>query len=142
MCDKVFDVNAKRWIAPPERSNISLCNARNCLCCKVLNPDCNFTSFSTGCKFVFAKTGNFTCKTKYVIYLIMCLKCGVQYVGQTRQQFHLRMNGHRHSIVNGKLGTFLCKHFSESGHSFADVSVQIIDHVDWQNLSVDEVVNE
>ena len=135
---KRFCVEAKRWIAPPEDRSVSRCNAKNCLTCKSLDIDNCFDSFSTGCKFVFNKLGLFTCKTKYVVYLISCVKCGLQYVGQTRQPLHLRINGHRHSIVKDKLNTFLCKHFNNDGHSFDDFRVKIIDCVDHFGLSEEE----
>lgn len=135
MCQKRFSVHANRWIAPPEDNCISKCLAKNCLTCKVLDNNNCFTSFSTGCMFVFCKSGTFTCKTKFVIYLISCLKCGLQYVGQTMQPLHLRINGHRHSIVKDKLNTFLCKHFNDGSHSYEDLSVQIIDCVDYLQMS-------
>ena len=142
MSAKVFSFSANRWIAPPNVSNTSLCNGNKFLCCKSLECDNCFNSFSTGRKFVFDKAGNFNCKTKFVIYLITCMKCGVQYVGQTRQELHSRLNGHRHSICKDKLSTFLCKHFNSNGHSFSDVSVQIIDCVDSSQMSFEEAKRE
>ena len=138
MSPKVFSSKANRWIAPPNVNNKSKCNAKNCKCCKALNIDNCFSSFSTGCNFAFVNPGVFNCKSQYVIYLISCTRCGIQYVGQTRQALHKRLNGHRHTLLKDSLDTYLCKHFNKSDHSFDDLSIQIIDCVDVQGISMDE----
>ena len=112
------------------------------MCCKTLNTNNRFTSFTTGCKFVFNEAGTFNCKTKFVVYLITCKKCGVQYVGQTRQELHTRLNGHRHSVMKNSLNTFLCKHFNSEGHSFEDLSIQIIDVVDSASMTFGQAIRE
>ena len=33
------------------------------------------------------------CRTSSIIYLIQCRKCKMQYVGETENSLHLRMNG-------------------------------------------------
>ena len=144
MLQKVFDVNAKGWIKPPMCSSISCCNSRNCLCCKSLNTNCVFKSYATGCTFAFTNPSGFNlnCKSNFVIYLVSCSRCGRQYVGQTRQALHKRLNGHRSSIVNDKLSTYLCQHFNSSGHSFSDFSIQIVDCVDASSITFDEAVSE
>ena len=140
MSRKVYSNAAKGWIAPPKDDCVSCCKANRCLCCKVLNIENTFTSFSTGKSFVLESTsGNvFTCKSRYVVYLISCIKCGAQYVGKTAQPLHCRLNGHRHSIIKKSLNTFLCLHFNLLDHSYEDLSIQIIGGVDWQNLSTAE----
>ena len=50
------------------------------------------------------------CTTRYVIYLITCRKCGVQYVGETSQKLHERVNGHRVAI-RAKANTLLSTAF-------------------------------
>ena len=35
------------------------------------------------------------CRTMNVVYLMSCGECGKQYVGETKGQLSLRMNGHR-----------------------------------------------
>ena len=39
-----------------------------------------------------------TCKTKNACYLINCKKCSQQYIGETKLQFHVRMNNHTSDI--------------------------------------------
>ena len=142
MSQKVYDTHAKGWIAPPLCSPVSTCDSRNCLCCKTLMVNSIYKSFTTGCTFAFKNTKSFNCKSSFVIYLISCLKCGVQYVGQTRQPLHKRLNGHRSSILQNKLSTYLCQHFNSPGHCFEDVSIQIIDFVDVSKMSFEQAAAE
>ena len=144
MPKKVFDVNAKGWIKPPMCSPVSYCNSRKCLCCKTLDVSCIFQSYATGCTFAFSNScgTNLNCKSSFVIYLISCTRCSRQYVGQTRQSLHKRLNGHRSSIVNNKLSTYLCQHFNSDGHSFDNVRIQIVDCVNTSSLSLEEAVAE
>ena len=98
----------------------------------------------TGRTFAFTNSinCNLNCKSNFVVYLISCVKCGRQYVGQTRQALHKRLNSHRASIVNFKLSTYLCQHFNNNGHSFEDVSIQIVDWVDTSSMTHEEAVSE
>ena len=100
MSYKVFCTNAMEWIAPSSQASVSACYASKCRCCQSLDNDPIYTSYSTGRRFIFNKKGNFNCKSSNLIYLISCKKCGLQYVGQTRQALHCRLNGHRHSMYN------------------------------------------
>ena len=141
MIDKAFSVTAMEWIAPSKNLYVRKCNSRNCLCCRSLNTDNIFRSFSTGCRFTVDKPvvdGFFSCKSKYVIYLITCNDCGIQYVGQTRQSLHCRLNGHRSSMNNNNKSTFLYEHFRNEGHSFHNISIQIIDSVSLDEISESE----
>ena len=134
MSYKVYCVNAMEWIAPSSsQAIVSKCGSNKCLCCSSLNCDIIFKSNSTGRKFIFNKRGSFNCKTKNVIYLITCKTCNLQYVGQTTQALHCRLNGHRNSILHQNRNTFLTKHFRGDDHSIHDISIQIIDAVDSGN---------
>ena len=142
MLKQVFDVKANSWIAPTLRSCVSKCDSKGCLCCIKLETDNTFKSFSTGCTFTLAHSRAFSCKSRLVIYLISCKVCGLQYVGQTKQPLHKRLNGHRSAIRNNKLSTFLCQHFNDSKHSFDDLSIRIIDAIDPSGKNDDEIANE
>jgi len=140
---KVYDVNAKEWIAPSTCvSSVDVCGSKRCLCCKSLDTNTTFKSFSTGRRFVLNYPSSFSCKSRHVIYLITCQSCGVQYVGQTKQPLHCRLNGHRQSVQKNHLNTYLSNHFNSSNHSWDDVSIQIIDFVDVRNKSDTEIAFE
>ena len=56
-----------------------------------------------------------TCKTKNVCYLINCKKCKQQYTGETKLEFHHRMNNHKSDIRTKNKSTGMVRHFSECG---------------------------
>ena len=37
---------------------------------------------------------NLNCKSEYIIYLIKCILCKIQYVGKAQTVFNLRLNNH------------------------------------------------
>ena len=73
--------------------------------------------------------GHYNCKSHNVIYLLTCGVCNIQYVGQTTQPFHKRVNNHRTNASNNGQ-TFLYKHFGEGGHDFSKATFQIIDSME------------
>ena len=93
-----------------------------------------FKSHVTGTRFIFDDIGTFSCKSSFLIYLITCSDCGIQYVGQTIQHLHERLNGHR-SSVKKSTNTFIYQHYSEGGHDFCKAKIQIIDILDPQIYS-------
>ena len=72
---------------------------------------------------------NANCKTENIIYLLECAICGLQYIGETKQQLSKRLNGHR-SDTNCKPDLPLSRHLRSTGHhdSFGKLKVTIIDH--------------
>ena len=66
--------------------------------------DCIY-EFSEGEKMVVS------CSTKNVVYLLTCKQCGEQYVGRFKNEFRLRMNGHRGTVKNGDGCPLIKKHF-------------------------------
>ena len=92
--------------------------------------DTRFSSTTTGEKFHAQATAN--CKTNNVVYLIQCNKCGKQYVGETENTLHLRMNGHQ-SDYNCKLPNKpVAVHFNSVGHTFNDLSITVIEQL-WRD---------
>ena len=63
-----------------------------------------------------------TCKSKFVVYLITCLKCRSQYVGATECTMMARHTQHRQEIHD--LSTTLGRHFDKCG--YGNLSLQII----------------
>ena len=72
--------------------------------------------------------GRFNCKTKGVIYMTECLKCGIQYIGQTGRTFCSRIREHRNDIRNKK-DTPTGVHYNSKGHSIDDFRAIIIERV-------------
>ena len=86
-----------------------------------------FNSSVTGKIYQVKATAN--CKTSNVVYLIECKKCRKQYVGETENALHVRMNGHRSDIKHRRLEKPVAKHFNSTGHSLEDLSIYVIEKI-------------
>ena len=61
--------------------------------------------------------------------MISCKKCRVQYVGETENALHVRMNGHRSNIHTKKTNKPVAAHFCQSDHSVEDLEVRGIEKI-------------
>ena len=98
---------------------ISMCKDKRCLTCPSLIKSYTIQSNITqkNCKVVNHTGEYLNCHSQNVVYLLTCKVCNLQYVGETAQPLHKRINGHR----NGQVGCqHLLKHLKTScnGHSF------------------------
>ena len=117
------DVN-KRTVTPGN----SKCQSQGCQTCSIITTSDTFTSNTT--KKTYKIKGSYNCKTSNVIYLIQCTKCGMQYVGETGQCLHQRMNNHRADVTNKRLeGKPVGRHFNKPQHSVENMKVTIIDYL-------------
>ena len=78
-----------------------------------------YTFQSVQTKETFDIYHDVNCKSKYVIYLLECKLCKVQYVGKSETAFNIRLNNHRKDIKNPN-AIPICKHFNEPGHDFTN----------------------
>ena len=60
---------------------------------------------------------NANCRTEYVIYLMECAICNLQYVGKNETPFNIRLNHHRIDVKDPK-ATLADKHFQKIDHRF------------------------
>lgn len=111
-------------ITPTEHGTFK-CNSRCITCQHHVNESRSFTSHSTDS--TFQTKGHITCNTSNVIYLISCRRCGIQYVGETKNTLKQRLYGHRSTIKTRKLDTPVGEHFNLPNHSIFDLSVQAIE---------------
>ena len=93
---------------------------KNCQNCQRMTRAKTVKSFSTDFKFVIRN--NLDCRSHYVIYLIECCKCGIQYVGQTTNSIAMRLTAHMTDIKKNK-NTTVARHFNMPNHSERDVKV-------------------
>ena len=109
------EVSSKK---PHEVGQCRICGDGRCYTCDQVQYTQTFTSRTTG--EVFTIFCNLNCKTTNVIYILECGVCGLQYVGESKQPFHKRMNGHR-SDLRVKPNLPLSRHLLRSpGHSAED----------------------
>ena len=83
--------------APAASFSLSRCKDKRCKTCptfllsKIVKSNVTNRTYD----MINHTTENLNCHTQNIVYLCTCLSCGVQYVGETVQEFHERINGHR-----------------------------------------------
>ena len=81
--------------------SVKKCNVKKCKTCEYFVTSNVYNSnHSKKVYNVINHTGeNLSCKSSNVVYLLSCSYCNLQYVGETSQPLHLRINQHRTSKV-------------------------------------------
>ena len=98
----------KGWCSP--------CNTRrNNLCCSQIRDTNEFQSSMTKEKFKIYHRVN--CRSKFVIYVLECIICKIQYVGKSEWPFNIRMNKHRDDVQKHD-AILACQHFKKYNHNF------------------------
>ena len=104
------------------------CNTKTCRYCPKLNKSGRITCSAT--KRDYVAKHNVTCKSSNLIYCISCKRCGIQYVGQTKNRLMDRFQSHFYNIGHNKPGSVIGKHFNSNGHqSLSDVEIHILDFI-------------
>ena len=102
------------------------CGVPRCKTCPILRATDEFSSHTTG--KVFKVNFRASCKSSNVIYLITCRRCGLQYVGETGQPLHMRINGHRYDIAHRRTEESpVAEHFNGGAHKELDMTVMVIE---------------
>ena len=85
------------------------------LCCKQVIKADHFKSSQTSRTFrIFQKT---TCKSNFIICILECKLCKIQYVGKAVTAFNIRLNNHRKDVKDPK-AIPADKFFNQTGHNF------------------------
>jgi hypothetical protein len=108
------------------------CKSFNCKTCNLLNKDVFF--YSTVFERKFYLLDAFNCHSCNIVYLITCLKCNIQYVGETGNALQSRMNGHRYCIKFNK-DTPVGIHFNSPNHNLSHLTVMPIEKIKSNNMS-------
>ena len=66
---------------------------------------------------IFQIYHNLNCKSKYVIYLLKCIKCTIQCVGKAETEFNIRLNNHREDVWKPD-AIPASRHFSDKNYNF------------------------
>jgi hypothetical protein len=93
------------------------CGDKRCKCCRHMQHSSSYTGKVTGTQYKIFCTVN--CKSANIIYILECSVCGLQYVGESKQPFHKRLNGHRSDLTK-KPFLPVSQHFGLSDHSLED----------------------
>ena len=76
----------------------------------------------------FGISNHLDCNSSNIIYLISCLKCNKQYVGETTQPLKARFQGHSSDVRLSK-DTPVGQHFSSDGHDISDLTIVAIEQI-------------
>ena len=104
------------------------CGDKRCKCYTHMQHSSSYTSKVTGKQYKIFCIVN--CKNANIIYILECSVCGLQYIGESKQPFHKRMNGHRSDLTKKPFRP-VCQHFGLSDHSLEDftrMKILVIDH--------------
>ena len=88
-------------------------STRPSLCCTQIVNTQTFMSEQT--KRTFNIFHKLTCKSQYVIYLLGCILCKIQYIGKSKIPFNLRLTNHRKDVINQQ-AIPACHHFKIHDH--------------------------
>ena len=97
---------------------------KKCSTCKFMKAVKTFQSHTT--KKSYTIQGSYNCKSKSIVYLISCLKCGKQYIGQTGNTLSERMYGHLADIKTRNEFKPVSRHFMEDNHDVTHINVNVI----------------
>ena len=83
--------------------------SKNCRYCPLINTSGDLTSTHNGAKYQSMRHVN--CQSSNLIYVITCIHCGIQYVGQTKNRILQRFQGHIFDISHDS-DTTVARHFN------------------------------
>ena len=85
---------------------------------------------------------NLSYSSKNVIYLAICSKCNLQYVGSTSTKFKGRFRNHKSSMLNNRRTCELVVHFNSSEHDISQICFIPIEQIrSFQNtLHLDQLL--
>ena len=100
-----------------------------------------FSNHNTGESFKLKMKAS--CKSSNIIYFITCRRCGQQYVGETGQPLHHRINSHRFDTAHGRTDESpAAEYFSGDSHSIAIILVMVIDQIQSCNPCLQKIMTK
>ena len=117
-------IRSKHWkvsdsLGGAEPGCVRIHQPDSCVCCLKMDENVKkFQSSATNREYEIRR--NYTCQSKWVVYVVTCTVCNIQYTGQTIQEVRKRHYGHRNEIRNGIAG--LGSHFHDTHGAGMDLS--------------------
>ena len=115
------------------------CERTVCSWCKKINQTTTFTSPNNNKTFTIFHTMD--CQSSWIIYIIECNICKLQYIGKSETAFNLRLNNHRNNIKKGVSSCELTEHFlhNKRTHDFDNnATITIIEQIRKDHLETDK----
>ena len=103
------------------------CTRINCQICKLLNHDRTTANAITN-KFhnIPTRASTATCEDSNLIYLLTCLHCRKQYVGETKRTFRTRLKEHLADTKHQR-DTPVANHFNQKDHSARHIAAKVLE---------------
>jgi len=110
--DILVSTKLKRKPTRANNNTTGSCGPRSkpkCSWCSRINETSTFTQTQDSKVFDIFYTVN--CQSTWVVYIIECKICKLQYVGKSETGFNLRLNNHRNHVKKGVSSWELTEHF-------------------------------
>ena len=114
------------------------CQRPKCSWCNKINETPTFKSTSNN--KIFTIFHFLDCQSSWVIYIIECNTCKLQYIGKSETRFNLCLNNHRNHIKKGVNSCELTEHFLNNVRSYNfnnDVTITAIEQITKDYLATD-----
>ena len=111
----------------PTRVVKSMKPCNRCVTCPYISK--GSTVKSTASKFKVDINTAATCQTSNVVYMIGCLKCDKQYIGETNKTINQRFQQHKGYVNNKKTDKATGAHFNLPGHSVSDMRISVVEKI-------------
>ena len=113
----------------PKEPNSNVCLRPNtCRYCPKLNTEGRILCSASGRTCMSGY--NVCCTSSNLIYCITCKQCGIQYVGQTKNELKIRLLAHFLKISKNDAESEIARHFNSPHHmGLDDVEISIVDFV-------------
>lgn len=109
-------------------------STRETKCCRQVRRTTTFKSYRTNKRYNIFHRVN--CRSKFIIYLLECTICRLQYIGKSEWPMNIRINKHRNDVSRID-GLDVCKHFQCTGHDFdKHAKFTIIEELKDQNKTI------
>ena len=112
------------------------CNKNGCRTCPFVNETKQVKSEVTGENFPINYPSN--CQTSNLIYCIVCLKCKVNYIGETSKTLDQRFRQHLGYVNNKKLNEPTGYHFNLPNHNISMMQISVLEKV-WKSDNIRKI---
>ena len=112
------------------------CNKNGCRTCAFVNEGKQVKSEVTGEKFTINYQSN--CQTSNLIYCIVCLKCKVNYIGETKHTLDTRFRQHLCYVNNKKLNEPTGYHFNLLNHDVSMMQITVLEKI-WKSGNIKKI---
>ena len=134
--DRLVSTKFKTVNNTPVPRSCEACGKPKCSWCKGINKTTTFTSSNNNKTFKIFHSVYY--QSSWVIYIIECNICNLQYIGKSETAFNACLSNHRNHIKKGISSCQLTEHFlhNKRTHNFDNnVIITIIEQIRKDNIS-------